>query len=172
VRKYIREIFMTEQPSSVIHDLDIPLERRVISLIMCVATEKRCEIERAIEGVLQSYVQIKLLHALAEAPEGRTTVGELSRRIEEPIPNVSRTVSKLVALGFVEKNRSTEDQRTVHVRVTKAGRLAQREADARLLDVTTGLERSELKKLFDLLLKVYEHTEMRWSIPGRERSAR
>lgn len=157
--------------ASVIHDVDVPLERRVISLILCLATEKRCEIERATEGVLQSYVQVKLLHALVGAPGGRMTVGELCSRIEEPISSVSRTLTRLVARRFVRKIRSAEDQRTVHVSVTAAGRRAQREADARLVGVTTGLERGELRQLFDLLLKVYQSTEMRWSIPGREKPA-
>jgi len=163
---------VAEIPSSVIHDVDIPLERRVISLILCLATEKRCEIERATEGVLQSYVQVKLLHALVGAPGGRMAVGELSGRIEEPLPSVSRTISRLVEAGLVEKIRSVEDQRTVHVHVTKAGRRALRDADARLVDVTTGLAKRELEALFDLLLKVYQNTEMRWSIPGRQPSSR
>lgn len=160
---------MIPNRSSVIHDPGVPLERRVISLILCLAAEKKCEIERTTEGVLQSYVQVKLLHALVQAPEGRLSVGELSSRTEEPIPSVSRSLSKLVDLGFVDKVRSAEDQRTVHVSITDSGLRAQREADARMMAVTTGLKRNELGQLFELLLKVYENTEMRSAVPGREK---
>jgi DNA-binding MarR family transcriptional regulator len=162
---------MIDNRASVIHDPEVPLERRVISLILCLATEKKCEIERATAGLLQSYVQVKLLHALANAPAGRLTVGELSRRIEEPVPGVSRSLGKLVEAGFVAKARSAEDQRTVHVSITEAGRRAQREADDRLLGVTTGLAKGELAQCFELLLKVYANTEMRPAVYGREKRA-
>lgn len=157
---------------SVIHDPELSLDRRVVALILCVAMEKKREIERATEGILQSFLQVKLLHALANEPEGRLAVGQLSSRVEEPVPNVSRALNKLVELGFAQKVRSARDQRTVHVSITEAGRLAHEEADARLLDVGTGLEKVELERLFDLLLEVYESTQLRTAVHGGWRPPR
>src|SRR5262245_3157202 len=131
--------------SLVIDDPDMTLDQKVIALLMCVAHEKKVEIERAIEGKVQSFLQLKLLHSLAEAPGGRLTVGQLRSLMVERTPNVSRTLNKLSDLGLIEKVRSKEDQRTVHVSITEAGRIAHEEGDANLTDLNTGLEESELK---------------------------
>src|SRR5499426_1743530 len=133
---------------------EMTLDQKVIALLMCVAQEKKVEIERAIEGTVQSFLQLKLLHSLAQAPGGRLTVGQLRSLMVERTANVSRTLNKLSDLGLIEKLRSTEDQRTVHVSITEAGRIAHDEGDASLLDLSTGLEQGELKRLFDLLVKL------------------
>ena len=145
---------MAKNESTIIDAPDLSLEQKVINLILCVALDKKREIERALEGVLQSFLQLKLLHCLAHAPDGRLTVGRLRSLMDERSPNVSRTLNKLADLGFVEKIRSTADQRTVHVSITEAGRRAHEEGDARLMDLSTGLEEDELKRLFDLLVKL------------------
>src|SRR5262245_4974167 len=133
---------------------EMTLDQKVIALLMCIAQEKKVEIERAIEGKVQSFLQLKLLHSLAQAPGGRLTVGQLRRRMVERTPNVSRTLNKLAELGLIEKVRNTQDQRTVHVSITEAGRIAHEEGDANLMDLTTGLEEGELKRLFDLLVRL------------------
>jgi DNA-binding MarR family transcriptional regulator len=140
--------------SLVIEAHDLTFDQKVIALLMCVAQEKKVEIERAIEGTVQSFLQLKLLHSLAEAPEGRLTVGQLRSLMVERTANVSRTLNKLAELGLIEKVRSTVDQRTVYVSITEAGRVAHEEGDASLLDLSTGLEPGELKQLFDLLVKL------------------
>jgi len=145
---------MAKNTSTIIDSPDLTLEQKVINLILCVALDKKREIDCALEGVLQSFLQLKLLHCLAHAEGGRLTVGELRSRMEERSPNVSRTLNKLADLGFVAKVRCTEDQRTVHVSITEAGRRAHEEGDARLTEVTTRLDEDELKRLFDLLVKL------------------
>jgi len=145
---------MAKNRSTIIHSPDLSLEQKVLNLILCVALDKKREIDRRLEGVLQSFLQLKLLHSLAHTPDGRLTVGELRSLMDERSPNVSRTLNKLADLGLVEKVRSTEDQRTVHVSITEAGRLAHEEGDARLMELSTGLDEDELKRLFDLLVKL------------------
>jgi MarR family transcriptional regulator, organic hydroperoxide resistance regulator len=140
--------------SLVVDAPDMTFDQKVIALLMCIAQEKKVEIEQAIEGTVQSFLQLKLLHSLAEAPEGRLTVGQLRSRMVERAANVSRTLNKLSELGLIEKVRSTKDQRTVHVSITEAGRIAHEEGDASLTDLSTGLEAGELKQLFDLLVKL------------------
>ena len=133
---------------------ELTLEQKVVGLLLCIAQEMRGEIDRRIQGPVVSFLQLNLLHALSKAPDGRLTVGELKRLMVDESPNVSRTLNKLVELGLVEKDRCTEDQRTVHVSITEAGDRAHEEADARLMDLTTGLEEPELKQLFELLSKL------------------
>lgn len=140
--------------SLVIHSTEMTLEQKVIALLLCIAQEKKVEIERALDGAVQSLLQLNLLHALDRAPERRMTVGQLKDVMVDESPNVSRTVGKLADLGLVEKDRSPEDQRTVHVTLTPQGARAHEEGDARLLDLSTGLGEAELKRLFDLLVKL------------------
>lgn len=140
--------------SLVIQSPDMSLEQKVIGLVLCIAQEKKVEIDRALEGTVQSLLQLNLLHALSKAEDGRRTVGQLKSVMVDDSPNVSRALGKLVELGLVEKSRSAEDQRTVHVCLTRAGERAHEEGDARLLDLSTGLAEPELKQLFDLLVKL------------------
>ena len=140
--------------SLVVDAPDMTFDQKVIALLMCIAQEKKVEIERAIEGTVQSFLQLKLLHSLAEAPDGRLTVGQLRSRMVERAANVSRTLNKLGELGLIEKVRCTRDQRSVYVSITEAGRIAHEEGDASLTDLSTGLEEGELKQLFDLLVKL------------------
>jgi DNA-binding MarR family transcriptional regulator len=140
--------------SLVIHSPDMSLEQKVVALLLCIAQEKKVEIERALDGAVQSLLQLNLLHALSKAEDGCLTVGQLRSVMVDESPNVSRTLNKLVQLGLVRKERSTRDQRTVYVWLTEAGARAHEEGDARLLQLSTGLERGELKQLFELLVKL------------------
>ena len=139
----------------VIHSPEMTLEQKVVALLLCIAQEKKGEIDRALGGPVQSLLQLNLLHALSKAPGGTLTVGQLKHLMIDDSPNVSRTLGKLEKLGLVEKTRSDEDQRTVHVRITDAGHRAHEEGDHRMLDLAgTNLEEPELKQLLDLLVKL------------------
>ena len=140
--------------SLVIAAPDMSLDQKVVALLLCIAQEKKGEIDRALEGTLQSMLQLNLLHALSKAPEKRLTVGQLKQVMVEDSPNVSRTLNKLAERGLVEKTRSADDQRTVHVSITRAGERAHTEGDARLMNLSTGLAQRELKQLFELLTKL------------------
>ena len=94
----------------VIRAHDMTLDQKVIALLMCIALEKKVEIERALEGTVQSFLQLKLLHSLAEAPGGRLTVGKLRSLMVEKSPNVSRT-----------RVPSTIGARTLRARVSYPG---------------------------------------------------
>ena len=72
----------------------------------------------------------------------------------EDSPNVSRTLTKLADQGFVTKERSAEDQRTVFVSITRSGEAAHRKGDRRLMDMSTGLGKKDLEQLYKLLLKL------------------
>ncbi len=139
----------------VIRSPDLTLEQKVVALLMCIAQEKKVVIERSLDGAkVQSLLQLNLLHTLSRAPEGTLTVGQLKGLMVDESPNVSRAVSKLTELGLVEKHRSPEDQRTVHVTITRAGERAHVEGDEQLDGFTIGLTKAETRQLFDLLSKL------------------
>ncbi|MFT5442615.1 MAG: DNA-binding MarR family transcriptional regulator [Myxococcota bacterium] len=140
--------------SLVINAEGATLEQKVVGLMMCLAQEKRIEIERLLEGKVGSLLQLNLLHTLAAGPEEGVTVGQLKAFMVDESPNVSRTVSKLAQMGLVRKVRSSQDQRTVQVSITEAGKHAHEEGDAGLTDLSTNLSAPELKQLFDLLVKI------------------
>jgi len=126
----------------------------VLALLVCSAQEIRAEIDRLLGGTVQSFLQLNLLHALANAPERRLTVGQLRSVLVDERPNVSRALNKLVELGLVEKTRSETDQRTVYVSITEAGERAHVEGDARLAALRIDLDEPDLKQLFELLVKL------------------
>lgn len=96
--------------------------------------------------------QEQVVQALAMA--GTMTMGDLAATLRVRPPTASKTISRLAALGFVERRAEAGDGRIVRVRLTEAG-LAKAEAieriwddvEAELLDGFEGKERRRLRKL-------------------------
>ncbi|MDA8743882.1 MarR family transcriptional regulator [Rubripirellula amarantea] len=94
---------------------------------------------------------------VAERP---LTCGEIGERMIQLVPAITSLVDHLEQNGMVQRHRSSEDRRVVHVQITKHGREV---ADA-LKDPLVELEksllkklnRSELKSLIELLEKTRE----------------
>ncbi len=89
---------------------------------------------------------------LADRP---LTCGEIGERMIQVVPAITSLVDHLEQQGLVERHRSTEDRRVVHVSVTDRGRkLADKttkplwELEKRLLK---NLTESKLKSMIDLL---------------------
>lgn len=96
--------------------------------------------------------QEQVVQALAMA--GTMTMGDLAATLRVRPPTASKTISRLAALGFVERRAEAGDGRVVRVRLTEVG-LAKAEAieriwddvEAELLDGFEGKERRRLRKL-------------------------
>ncbi|KQP16875.1 MarR family transcriptional regulator [Methylobacterium sp. Leaf93] len=96
--------------------------------------------------------QEQVVQALAVA--GTMTMGDLAATLRVRPPTASKTISRLAALGFVERRAEAGDGRIVRVRLTDAG-LAKAEAieriwdevEAEMLDGFDGKERRRLRKL-------------------------
>jgi DNA-binding MarR family transcriptional regulator len=139
----------------VIHNPELTLEQKVVGLLMCIAQEKKVDVDRALAGSGVSFLQLNLLHALSKAPENTLTVGRLKSVMIDDSPNVSRALGKLADAGLVAKRRSDEDERTVFVTITEAGERMHVHGDERLLgQLSTGLDHEDLKSLFELLAKL------------------
>ncbi len=85
------------------------------------------------------------------------TCGEISERMIQIVPAVTALVDHLEKQGLVERERSTEDRRVVHVNVTKAGVKLVEQALAPLAELEKRLlkklNKSEQKTLIELLEK-------------------
>lgn len=96
--------------------------------------------------------QEQVVQALAVA--GTMTMGDLAATLRVRPPTASKTISRLAALGFVERRAEAGDGRIVRVRLTETG-LAKAaaieriwdEVEAELLDGFEGKERRRLRKL-------------------------
>jgi DNA-binding MarR family transcriptional regulator len=96
--------------------------------------------------------QEQVVQALAAA--GTMTMGDLAATLRVRPPTASKTISRLAALGFVERRAEAGDGRIVRVRLTETG-LAKAaaierlwdEVEAELLDGFDGKEKRRLRKL-------------------------
>ena len=77
---------------------------------------------------------------LAERP---LTCGEISERMIQVVPAITSLVDHLEQQGLVQRDRSAEDRRVVHVKVTPAGIELVQQA----MQPLAALEKCLLKKL-------------------------
>ncbi|MCG8490196.1 MAG: MarR family transcriptional regulator [Sneathiellales bacterium] len=133
---------------------DMETDQKAVALIACIAQDYKVKMERLISPMDLSLLQLQILHALDYSPKGCLTVNQIKAAMVDDNSNVSRTLNKLVDMGMIVKERSSQDQRTVFIRITDLGRNAHKEADKLLLSHTTGLTEADVKKLYALLLKL------------------
>ncbi|MGY2049877.1 MarR family winged helix-turn-helix transcriptional regulator [Methylobacterium sp. JK268] len=96
--------------------------------------------------------QEQVVQVLASA--GTMTMGDLAATLRVRPPTASKTVTRLAALGFVERRAEAADGRIVRVRLTEAG-LAKAaaidrlwdEVEAEMLDGFDNKEKRRLRKL-------------------------
>ncbi|WP_409564341.1 MarR family winged helix-turn-helix transcriptional regulator [Methylobacterium sp. J-076] len=96
--------------------------------------------------------QEQVVQVLAAA--GTMTMGDLAMLLRVRPPTASKTVTRLAALGIVERRAEAGDGRIVRVRLTEAGlakaqaiELIQEEVEAELLDHLDKSDRRRLRKL-------------------------
>ena len=96
--------------------------------------------------------QEQVVQALAAA--GTMTMGDLAALLRVRPPTASKTVTRLAALGIVERRAESGDGRVVRVQLTETGRAKaeaieriQEEVEAELLDHLDKTDRRRLRKL-------------------------
>jgi MarR family transcriptional regulator, organic hydroperoxide resistance regulator len=100
-----------------------------------------------LEEVGLTYTQYIAIIAIWE--EDNQTVSSLGEKLFLESNTLTPLLKKLEAMGYVERNRDTQDERLVRVRLTKAGRRVREKALERnsgLLEAT-GLSPDEFAKL-------------------------
>ena len=91
---------------------------------------------------------------LADAP---LTCGEIGERMIQIVPAITSLVDHLEKQGLVERKRSAEDRRVVHVRITRKGRKLADDTMQPLAELESQLlkqlTKTDQKKLIGLLEK-------------------
>lgn len=99
----------------------------------------------------------QVLASLSERPN--QTLGELAQTASAILPTMSRMIGSMVERGWVTRERSNLDERSVHINLTPNGReLANAllaEAEHYQAVVVDGLSPSEVEKLKALLDRIY-----------------
>jgi DNA-binding MarR family transcriptional regulator len=100
--------------------------------------------------------QIDYLEAIAAL--GSPTISEIASVMGFSKPSVTDAVKKLEKLGFVTKERSTQDRRVVHVKLTEKGQKL-KTAKQRTLEqyenfIRTSLDEKELSQFEQILEKL------------------
>jgi MarR family transcriptional regulator, organic hydroperoxide resistance regulator len=67
---------------------------------------------------LQQFNALSILHG---QPNQTATVNLIKDRLIDRMPNVSRLLNKLMEKGLIEKQRNSNDQRVVYVKLTPEG---------------------------------------------------
>ena len=84
---------------------------------------------------------------------------EIICRMIEPAPDVTRLIDRLIKEGLVERYFSSEDRRLSLARITKRGIKTLEKAKPNIDDlfklISKNLSASEVKKISDLLEKIY-----------------
>ncbi|WP_232630959.1 MarR family winged helix-turn-helix transcriptional regulator [Methylobacterium sp. Leaf118] len=114
--------------------------------------------------------QEQVVQALAAA--GSMTMGDLAATLRVRPPTASKTISRLAALGFVERRAEAGDGRIVRVRLTEAG-LAKAAGIERIWDeveaeLLEGFDNKERRRLRKLLRRVARNLAEAAGVSGHE----
>jgi DNA-binding MarR family transcriptional regulator len=108
-----------------------------------------------LDGIVTSHGDI--MYALFNKP--RMTMAEIASRIDRDKSTVTALIDKLVKLGYVMKERDTQDTRVVYVTLTGRGRELEpifEAISARVLDTFySGVSEDEKEELAKILSKIY-----------------
>lgn len=102
--------------------------------------------------------QYNALRILRGAHPDRMTCGEIGSRLLDRTPDVTRLITRLMKLGYVDRQRADRDRRIVEVWITDAGLKLLASLDSiveeRQADLTKGLTEDEHRQLAALLEKL------------------
>ncbi|QHQ61418.1 MarR family transcriptional regulator [Anaerocolumna sedimenticola] len=110
-----------------------------------------------VEGIVTSHGDI--IYALIQKP--KMTMAEIAAKIGKDKSTVTALVDKLVKLGYVAKERGTEDTRIIYVTLTRKGldlKPVFDEISQKVLDVFyTDVSEKEKEVIFQILNKIYNN---------------
>ncbi len=132
------------------------IDTKIFAFIMTIANEMQVATAKVLKKYDLSKTQLDILHCLQFAEQKMLTVKQIKEQLVEESPNVSRSLNKLMENGYIEKERTLEDQRVVKVYITSKGKKVHYEADMAILEEGKGLSlnNSEKEILYNLLQKV------------------
>ena len=115
-------------------------------------------VNRTLRGHNLPYAQFVILNHLASLPGESWTVTGLASALETGQPGVSKILRRLASKGFIHIGPDPEDARVKRHRLTRAGKLAHREAFRRIAphadDIFSGWQGADIDALHDLLYRL------------------
>ena len=82
----------------------------------------RAHLEQVLKPFGISFTQYNVLRILRGAGQGGLCRNEIRDRLVDRMPDVTRLLDRLEEVGWVTRNRSTEDRRQVSTYLTKSGK--------------------------------------------------
>lgn len=114
-------------------------------------------LKHGIKGIVTSHGDI--IYALFKKP--RLTMAEIAEKIDRDKSTVTALVNKLVRLGYVKKERGTEDTRVIYVTLTNKGYELEPIFEAISSEVLDtfylGIPENEKEELIRILNKIYNN---------------
>lgn len=101
-----------------IYTSELPIQDKAAFLIICTSQELLTKLGKITGEFSISMTQLQILHVLDHLCHEKLTVSTVRQLLVEDSPNVSRSINKLVEKGLAVKERSSTDQRVVHVSIT------------------------------------------------------
>jgi len=101
-----------------------------------------------------SVQQFNVLGILYGQPEQTATVNLITERLIDRMPNTSRLLNKLMDKKLIEKEKNTNDQRVVYIKLTPEGAILKQQARSIIDRILINLEDKEADMLNELLEKV------------------
>jgi DNA-binding MarR family transcriptional regulator len=136
-----------------------PVQEAMLAL-MVTASELRANMDRILAESGITGEQFNILRILRGAQPCGHPCGEIGERMVDRAPDVTRRIDSLEKQGLVERERSTDDRRVVHVRITEKGLAAIDAISPTLhefeMKVSGKLNEEELNRLAELCEKMMD----------------
>lgn len=129
-------------------------QQRAITNIIFTSNWVLNRIASALKPTNLSLQQFNVLSILYGQPEQTATVNLITERLIDRMPNTSRLLNKLMDKGLIEKEKNTNDQRVVYIKLTTEGAILKQKARSIIDSILINLEDKEADILNELLEKV------------------
>lgn len=129
-------------------------QQRALTNIIFTSNWVLNRIASALKPTNLSLQQFNVLSILHGQPEQTATVNLITERLIDRMPNTSRLLNKLMDKGLIEKEKNTNDQRVVYIKLTPEGTILKQQARSIINSVLVNLEDKEADILNELLEKV------------------
>ncbi len=140
---------------------ETPLAFRIVNWVGIINQLTTTEGNRLLKPIGLALPLFVMLNHFSHRPEEARTVTSIARALQQPQPGVTKTVQKLVALGFLRERSNGADGRSKLLALTPAGLAKHRAAVAALTPWTerafAGWSEKDQRALFAMLdrLKVW-----------------
>lgn len=138
-------------------------EQETLMNLMRTHSQFACEYDRLFRSYGLSSPQYNILRILRGHAGTPLPSLEIAAQMITIVPDITRLLDRLEKAGYVQRQRSTEDRRVVHVVITAGGKrlLAKLDEPVRRgeVDSLKHMTRKELAELSRLLTKARGHTD-------------